>query len=272
MTQAQIPSERETLLEDIENISGLNLCIKNFNSPSYLKAFFEKTPRQYILHTSDFCLKTKLTRNEQCCQCDLRDVPQKAASIRKVFVNRCHAGASEVIIPLPGRQHILGLGYLGQFRTDDDQPHELPLKSPQEVRQLISLGTLVQHAFLYEMEHTRLPAGSAASRKEQIFRFLQQHLKEEPSLSQLAAHLRLSPSRTGHLVKELTDKTFVELKLELRLEMAFRLLSRTVYTIETIANETGFQDVRYFYRVFQKATGHSPGEWRTLNQHKEPVA
>lgn len=272
MDAKQTTSEKEMLFDDIEKISGLNLCIKNFNSPAFLKTFFEKTPRQYILHTSDFCMKTKTTRNEQCCQCDLRDVPQKAAAVRKVFVNRCHAGANEIIIPLPGQQHILGVGYIGQFRTSDDQPQELPLKSPQQVRQLISLGTLIQRSFLYEMEHARLPAGSAASRKEQIFQFLQQHLKEEIPLAQLAAHLRLSPSRTGHLVKELTGKTFVELKLELRLEMAFRLLSRTVYTIETIAEETGFQDVRYFYRVFQKATGHSPGEWRALNQQKEPVA
>lgn len=272
MSLGQTRPEKNVLLEDIETLSGLKLCIKNFNSPSFIKPFFEKIPRKHTLHTTPFCLNTKLTRNELCCQCDLRDVPQKAATIRKVFVNRCHAGASEVIIPLPGRQHIIGLGYIGQFRTEDDQPHELPQKSPEQVSQLLTLGTLIQQAFLYEMEHTTPPEGSSASRKGQIFRFLQQHLKEDVSLSELAAYLSLSPSRTGHLIKELTGKTFVDLKLELRLEMAFRLLARTVYTIETIAEETGFQDVRYFYRVFQKATGHSPGKWRELNQPKEPVA
>lgn len=47
-----------------------------------------------------------------------------------------------------------------------------------------------------------------------------------------------------------------------RIEDARRLLLETDWAQERIAGECGFADVRWFRRVFRRAVGLSPGDWR----------
>ena len=256
-------------LKQIEIISELQFCIKTFHQPAGEGTILEDIPYQFRLHTSAFCQKIKSTQNERCVQCDLRHVPQLAMQKYRPFVNRCHAGASEIIIPLIIRDHLVALGYLGQFRETARQPTELPLYSAKRVKEAVAIGVLLQRFFLYEVEHAITVQADHHYRHTQIFRFLRRNIKEDPRLKELADDLGISISRAGHLVKEVTGQTFVELKMQLRMEAAKEMLLGTMLTIENIAIATGFKDARYFYRVFQKATGESPRQWRLKNNRSE---
>ena len=48
----------------------------------------------------------------------------------------------------------------------------------------------------------------------------------------------------------------------LRLERATRLLSQLDLTIAEVAKGSGFEDVKYFHRIFKKQFGTSPALWR----------
>jgi len=250
------------LLEQIEIISGLQLCIKGFHKPATGGGILEDVPYRFYLHTTAFCQNVKSRFNDRCVQCDLGRVPQLAMQKYRPFVNRCHAGASEIIIPLIVRDQLVALGYLGQFRQSAHQPKELPLFSEERVKTTLTLGVLVQRFLLYELERTIGARTENHYRHAQILRFLRRRMRDDPGLAELADELKLSPSRAGHLVKEVTGQTFVELKMQLRMEAAKGMLTGTMLTIESIAAATGFRDERYFYRVFRKLTGESPGQWR----------
>jgi len=256
-------------LKHIETISGLQLCIKTFHKQAGAGTILEDVPYQFHLHTSPFCHKIKTLQNERCVQCDLRHVPQLAMQKYRPFVNRCHAGASEIIIPLIIRDHLIALGYLGQFRESSRQPRELPLYSSKRIKEVLAIGILLQRFFLYEVEHAASMQPDNHYRQTQILRFLRRNIKEDPGLKELAADLGISLSRAGHLVKEVTGQNFVELKMQLRMDAAKEMLLGTMLTIENIAIATGFKDARYFYRVFQKATGESPRQWRLKNNRSE---
>ncbi len=259
--------ELPELLGQIEMMSGLQLCLKALRAPVRLQVTLEDIPGRHRNHTTAFCRAVKVTRNLACTECDLRTVPQLALQKRRPFVNRCHARASEVIIPLIVRDQLTGLGYLGQFRESDDQPLSLPLYSPEQVQQVLALAVLLQRFYLYELERKASDAPEGHQRTAHIMRFLRRELSKDPSLNDLARELGISLSRTGHLVKELTGQTFVELKTNLKMEVAKELLLGTVMTVENIAHSTGFHDAGYFYRAFRKHTGKSPRQWRLEHDH-----
>jgi len=254
------------LLKNIETISGLHLCIKTFHQAIWQDTLLEDVPTRFDLHQTAFCRHVKQTRTRKCVQCDLQQIPQIAVQQPRPFVHRCHAGASEVIIPLILRGRLCAIGYLGQFRESTAQPPELPLFSEKETEQMIVMGTLLQRFFLYEVERNTKIAIGTNNRHLQITRFLRRNLKNDPSLTDLAKELGVSVSRAGHLVKEETGQTFSELKMQLRFDEAKEMLHKSMLTIENIARHVGFNDVRYFYRAFQKETGKSPGQWRAANR------
>lgn len=106
-------------------------------------------------------------------------------------------------------------------------------------------------------------AGRGQDRRDRISRWVQRHHGREATLGDLARELRLSESRCGHLVRQLTGRTFPELIREARLAQAARLLMSGDETVRAIAGQVGFTDAGYFNRVFRRAFGTSPQAFRT---------
>lgn len=260
-----------TLLTHVEKLSGLRICLKDFHLNARRQPSLPVLPPSRGLHLSHFCLHIKQTRNQRCRECDIRDIPALALSHPSPFTHRCHAGATEIIIPVIREQSLLALAYLGQFRESRDQPRELPLLPPERVRELLTLATLLQHHLKLLASPTAQASASPPDRRSRIIAYLQTHLKDDPSLTDLARELNISPSRAGHLVKEITGETFVALKLRLKIDAAMALLTGTMLTVETISAETGFNDVRYFHRVFRQTIGQPPATWRNERLKKSQI-
>lgn len=259
-----------TLLRHVEKLSGMRLCLKSFLPSKDRSTRLPALPPGRNLHLSAFCREVKRGHDQRCSQCDVRDIPALACSRPRPFTHRCHAGATEIIIPVQMGDHLAAVVYLGQFREHADQPPELPLLTPARVSELLSLAGLLQSYLPRFIKRSAEDFARPFDRRGHIIQFLQSRLKNDPSLSELARELGVSVSRAGHLVKEVTGETFVELKLRLRLEAARQLLSGTMFTIEHIAATIGFRDVRYFHRVFRKASGLPPGAWRV--SHAKDIA
>lgn len=99
-------------------------------------------------------------------------------------------------------------------------------------------------------------------RFQKVFSYLIEHFKEEITLDQIAAVAHLSPTSFCRYFKGITQKTFVEVLVEFRLQYACQLLTKTDLPIQQIAYDSGFGDVPYFNRQFKKHTGTSPQKWR----------
>lgn len=255
------------LLAYLEQVSGLGVCLKRFGSSGGLSRFELYPPGRFRQHQKPFCKQVKITHTDRCCQCDLRDIPEKALRHFLPFFNRCHANATELIVPLKVGGELAGIAYLGPFREEANQPASLPWLDPREKQQLYWLGTLLQRFIQYEGEYATKET-EGFSRASRIRRFIQERMRDDVTLHDLGRLLGVSASRAGHLVKELTGKSFVDLKAHYRLELAQKLLASSMLSVESIAAEAGFSDPRYFYRIFKKATGVAPGEWRS--QHQKP--
>lgn len=84
------------------------------------------------------------------------------------------------------------------------------------------------------------------------------------SLDDAAKLAGVSSSHMSRIFKEEMGKGFNEYLTEIRLEESKRLLSKSVMNIREIAMAVGYQDERYFSKLFRKNIGIKPTEYRRL--------
>ena len=82
------------------------------------------------------------------------------------------------------------------------------------------------------------------------------------TVTAMAESVYMSESYFCKQFKRVVGKTFVEYVNEIRLNASRQLLILTDESILSIALEVGFGNVTYYNRVFRKAYGLSPGEYR----------
>ena len=84
----------------------------------------------------------------------------------------------------------------------------------------------------------------------------------EISRSDLALQSLLSKNYFSKLFKEVTGTNVSDYIQYLRTEKACSLLKTTNMKVIDIAEQVGFSDIKFFYEVFKKITGKTPGEYR----------
>ncbi|WP_456276475.1 helix-turn-helix domain-containing protein [Bacillus sp. AK128] len=85
---------------------------------------------------------------------------------------------------------------------------------------------------------------------------------EKVNLDDVAERLGFNPSYFSQLFKRETGQTFVEYRINLRMEVAKKLLERNEMRIIDICSEIGYDDAPHFTKTFKKYTGFSPTEYR----------
>lgn len=92
--------------------------------------------------------------------------------------------------------------------------------------------------------------------------YLEQNFKRDLSAEEMAEHLHISKVYFSQLFSRETGCTFTKYLTNYRMEHARRLLSTTNDRVYEIAEDCGYADVKYFLKVFKKATGMSPQAYR----------
>ncbi|WP_217642401.1 helix-turn-helix domain-containing protein [Bacillus sp. OK048] len=96
--------------------------------------------------------------------------------------------------------------------------------------------------------------------KAQIY--VQTHLGEKISLTEIAAHLHLNSSYFSRMYKKETGEGFVEYVTRVKMERAIELLDHTNKSVEQIAYELGFESKSYFLKTFKRFYGLSPKSYK----------
>lgn len=94
-----------------------------------------------------------------------------------------------------------------------------------------------------------------------VLRYIENNYKNG-SLIALADELHYDFTWLSRTIKEKIGKTYTELVQEKRLAQARYLLKNTKMKIIDIANETGYDNISYFHRLFREQFGTSPKKFR----------
>ncbi|RED85493.1 AraC family transcriptional regulator [Cohnella phaseoli] len=109
---------------------------------------------------------------------------------------------------------------------------------------------------------SRKPKVGARDAVDLVVDYLDWRYKENVTLEALAQLVALDPSYLVRLFKKHMNKTPFEYLRDLRLKAAASYLSGSDMAIADIVQETGFNSVHHFTRLFKSYYGQSPAEWR----------
>ena len=82
------------------------------------------------------------------------------------------------------------------------------------------------------------------------------------SLTEFAGQHHADVYTLSRIIKKQTGSTFSRLLETRRLEQACFLLKNTDLTIEDIAENIGYENLSFFYRLFRRTYGSTPREYR----------
>ena len=97
---------------------------------------------------------------------------------------------------------------------------------------------------------------------QRITGYLQQQLSEELSLSVLAEEFHLNPQYISQLFKSEIGVNFLAYLTGIRMEKAKKLLLTTPLSVAEVSEQSGYADYRVFTKVFKKAEGVTPSQYR----------
>ncbi|WP_342438985.1 AraC family transcriptional regulator [Paenibacillus sp. FSL L8-0436] len=149
------------------------------------------------------------------------------------------------------------------------------LKEQKEKRtqQIPYFQTLLIQLFI-EMnriqEISNEPIAPESSNKQlkvyEIIDYLQAHYAEKLTLERLSETFFISSTYLCRVFKQTTGFTIVEYLNYIRIKEAQRLLQSTNAKVTTIAEDTGFDSIAHFGRVFKQIVKRSPLQYRKENR------
>ncbi|MDQ6418456.1 response regulator [Paenibacillus sp. LHD-117] len=97
---------------------------------------------------------------------------------------------------------------------------------------------------------------------EEVRRHIDSRFQEPVALEELAHRFYVSKEYLSKAFKLEYGRNVTDYVLHLRMEKAMEWLADEQIPIKSVAEMAGYEDVSYFYRVFKKHFGMSPGEMR----------
>ncbi len=132
---------------------------------------------------------------------------------------------------------------------------------PDEVLPLLFRAFLVRIRKNIQQDQTR-----ERLRRQFTYKMILQHMQEHCcrgiNRKTIAAEFGLSPDYLTHLFKQFGSESFHAALIRLRMEQALHYLDQPTANVAAAARACGFDDPAYFIKVFRRAYGLTPGEYR----------
>ncbi len=151
------------------------------------------------------------------------------------------------------------------LRLKENKPLELFLWADEKIRECETLDEAIEafQGFLSVALDETVRSRGLSKEVSEALQYVQNNYSRNVSLTQAAGHVGLSPNYLGNLFKKELKVGFNEYLSDLRIEKAKELLLNTYLKSYEISERVGFSESTYFCRVFKKATGYSPNEFRS---------
>lgn len=96
------------------------------------------------------------------------------------------------------------------------------------------------------------------------FAYVEENYAKQIHLEDVAMHVDLNPVYFSNVFKKETGENFTDYLTGYRMKIARELLRNTNDSIREISEKTGYQDTRYFSKLFKKSVGIKPTEYRKI--------
>lgn len=99
---------------------------------------------------------------------------------------------------------------------------------------------------------------------QKVKEYILNNIHKDITLEGAADYVHLSPNYLSKIFKQIEGNTFIGFVTNIRIEKACSLLKEGRYKVNAVSSMVGFNDVKYFYKVFKKVTGFSPTDYKCI--------
>ncbi len=260
------------MIADFYQITGISINLLDRDYGEVTKQAVVRKP---------FCKLLQREWNHRCKEYDEKML-RECAKTREPVIHTCYAGLLDAALPLIVKGELVGYIIMGQVRKTEDfsavekqLPGELlpglrecysqlPLYSLKQMESATRIvGAMITK--IIEEEMILITSEELASLAKE---YIEENLKETLSVEGLCSVFSVSKNRLYQCFHQYYNTTVSGYIVERRMEKAKELLEKTKEPVDIIAEQIGFNDSSYFYKVFKKATGKTPVAYRksTTNQ------
>jgi AraC family L-rhamnose operon transcriptional activator RhaR len=97
---------------------------------------------------------------------------------------------------------------------------------------------------------------------QKIISYIEEHFKKDVTIGDLAVMSFLSPAQFCRIFKKTTGFTVKEFMQKTRIEVACKMLRETNKPIGEISIDVGYNDIKYFTKLFTRTIGTTPSAFR----------
>ena len=215
-------------------------------------------------------MQEKIFSPENCLNLDSQK-QKECREKQKTLIYQCHAGLTEVIIPVAIYGNIVGYVIIGQFRMQHNPPsfiQEPELAELFMAQKYISFQELdhVLEMFRTLLEYItekELISTPSDYRLLKLNSYIDKNLLNNITLKNAAKYMNCSISGLSHYLQEKHNTTLNFLIRNKRIQYAETLMKKhPELNLSEIAALAGFNDSHYFSRVYHQLRGVSPKEYR----------
>lgn len=216
------------------------------------------------------------------CRVSDREACIKCSKTKSPICYTCHAGLTEMLVPISDKHGILAYVAFGQIVPKEsynaaksrikrrypqfaEAIEEIQAKSSQELR---AAATVLQAITAYVMTNRWITPGKTEF-IEQLDEYIKGHLSRSITIEEICAVFCISRTRLYEVCMDYLGCPLSEYIRRQRINHAQALLRNSDKSITDIACELGFTDYNHFSRVFKKQTGCSAREFRRMAIEKE---
>ena len=138
-----------------------------------------------------------------------------------------------------------------------------PIQTPEAMSCFFNVLTVLNQMVgrLPLEKTTSLSISSTQKRTNDIICYIQEHIYDNPSVKDLAAHFYLHPD---YLSRQFKKHAHISIGQYISLQKiaTAQTLLREGYTVAWVQERLGYSSYAYFFKTFQKNTGLSPSKYR----------
>lgn len=97
-----------------------------------------------------------------------------------------------------------------------------------------------------------------------VINYIRDHYSENITLSEAASLVGVTPEYLSKLFNQIIHINFIVFLRDFRISVAKRMILSGKYQIKEVADHVGFNDAKYFNKVFKSVCGVSPSEYKKV--------
>lgn len=264
-------------LQDFYNTTGINIAILPANYSDIISLKYH-IPNKYCN------LIQSCPEGKRRCALSEEFLVKRASVTGKPEVHICHAGLTDMIIPIIHENVLLGYALFGQMRENTDFEavrnmikdldidieksetlySQIPFFDTQKIHSVENIVTmLVKYILLENMINANFERDI-----KNVTDYINNNIEKNLNIQTISKNTGVSKSSLYKKFRKYYNCTVSEYINKKRIEKSKDILVKTDTSIEITAQQVGFNSTQYYSKTFKEIVGISPSKFRKSENQK----